>query len=836
MKAKTLLLLALLAPLFTVPALADNPVEVNGLYYNLVEEGKTATVTKNEKQGRDDEGNAYTYSDYSGSVIIPSTITIEESGTAYTVVGIENEAFLRSNVTSVVIPNSVTSIGKNAFFECKSLASITLSNSITSIPEACFLYCYNLTSISIPESVTDIGEYAFSYCGFTSVTIPNSVTRIDLRAFHHCGSLTSVFISESVTNIESEAFSSCLNLTSIIVDEKNSFYDSRNSCNAIIETASNTLIQGCSTTIIPSSVAHIGGYAFIECNITSISIPESVVSIDPGAFQFCTNLVSVNIPESVTELGACAFCRTALTSITIPSSVTEIGEGVFGECYSLASITIPESVEHIESNAFHSCWSLSSIVVEEGNRFYDSRNGCNAIIETASNNLMLGCLTTIIPSSVTSIGSYAFSGYDITSITIPESVTLISAGAFGSCTNLASVNIPESVTEIGAGAFDHTALTSIIIPSSVTSIGRGVFFGCSNLTSIVVDKDNKVYDSRDNCNGIIETSTGTLIQGCQTTLIPNSVTCIGEWAFYQCGSPASIILPESVTNIDDEAFFGCGNLTAVTIPNSVTSIGKGAFQANDNLTSVVSLIQEPFSFGENAFTDICGDCILTVPFGTKEAYIAAGWTEEVFKGGIVEADPVPVTVPVTLGNAGVATFCCEEALDFSGTEDVKAYIVSAFRPSTGNVTLTRITDVPAGTGVVLLGNAGTYDIPLGAGETIVSNLLVGVTSSKTLNKVEGANTNFILADGENGIGFYTVVDGSTLAAGKAYLSLPTAALPSNAQSIGLPFDGTTGIRSMENRQWTMDNEEWFTIDGRRLDAEPTAKGLYIVNGRKVFVK
>ena len=277
-------------------------------------------------------------------------------------------------------------------------------------------------------------------------------------------------------------------------------------------------------------------------------------------------------------------------------------------------------------------------------------------------------------------------------------------------------------------------------------------------------------------------------------------------------------------------------MATVTIPNSVTSIGDGAFNECDFLTSVVSLIQEPFSFGENTFTGISEDCVLTVPFGTKEAYIAAGWTEEVFKGGIVEADPVPVTVPVTLGDAGVATFCCEEALDFSGTEDVKAYIVSAFRPSTGNVTLTRITDVPAGTGIVLLGNAGTYDIPLGAGETIVSNLLVGVTSSKTLNKVEGANTNFILADGENGIGFYTVVDGSTLAAGKAYLPLPTAALPSNAQSIGLRFDGTTGIRSLDNGQMMMDNDEWLTIDGRRLDVEPTTKGLYIVNGRKVIVK
>jgi len=192
------------------------------------------------------------------------------------------------------------------------------------------------------------------------------------------------------------------------------------------------------------------------------------------------------------------------------------------------------------------------------------------------------------------------------------------------------------------------------------------------------------------------------------------------------------------------------------------------------------------------------------------------------------------SVAVTIGELGAATFCCEEALDFSGTEEVKAYIVSAFHPATGKVTLTRITDVPAGTGIVLLGNEGTYDIPLGTGETYVVNILVGVTADKVLNKTEGANSNFILANGENGVGFYAVKDGSTLAAGKAYLSLPTAVLPSSAQSIGFRFDDATNIASPQPSP--EGKGDWYDLNGRRVNGAPTAPGLYIKDGRKVIVK
>ncbi|MBP5770117.1 MAG: leucine-rich repeat domain-containing protein [Bacteroidaceae bacterium] len=336
---------------------------------------------------------------------------------------------------------------------------------------------------------------------------------------------------------------------------------------------------------------------------------------------------------TVTMIGEYAFSfRRSLTSITIPESVINISGYAFQYCSGLTSITIPSSVTSIGYNAFCGCYGLTSIQVENGNTEYDSRDNCNAIIETATNTLISGCENTVIPSSVTSIGSRAFLGCILTSITIPKSVTSIGSGAFLGC-----------------------VLTSITIPKSVTSIGDAAFGWCNSLTSIQVESGNTVYDSRDNCNAIIETATNTLIAGFKNTVIPSSVTSIGYNAFYRCGM-TSIDIPTSVTRIEKFAFYECG-LTSITIPSSVTSIGYGAFECcydlnsvtipssvtsiGDiafylcySLTSVTSYIEEPCN--GDIFSEINDACVLYVPAGTRDKYLAAGWTEEVFKGGVVE--------------------------------------------------------------------------------------------------------------------------------------------------------------------------------------------------------
>ena len=260
---------------------------------------------------------------------------------------------------------------------------------------------------------------------------------------------------------------------------------------------------------------------------------------------------------SVTIIGVGAFddCRN-LTAINIPNSVTTIGDGAFDGCTGLTAINIPTSVTTIGNSAFSGCSSLATISVASDNPKYDSRNNCNAIIETATNTLIAGCKNTTIPNSVTSIGGKAFSGYS----------------------SLANINIPNSVTVIGELAFDGcSGLTAINIPNSVTTIGEGAFSNCSSLATISVVSDNPKYDSRNNCNAIIETTTNTLIAGCMNTTIPKSVTVIGELAFDGCSSLAAVNIPNSVTSIGRSTFSGCSSLTNINIPNSVSSIGFEAF-------------------------------------------------------------------------------------------------------------------------------------------------------------------------------------------------------------------------------------------------------------------
>ena len=444
---------------------------------------------------------------------------------------------------------SVTSIGEYAFSRCTSLISITIGNSVTSIGYEAFYECSALTSIILPNSVTSIGDGAFAWCSaLTSIILPDSVTSIGVDAFYGCSSLTSITIPNSVTSIEDGAFYNCSSLTSIT---------------------------------IPNSVTSIGGSAFYGCSsLTSITIPNSVTSIGNNAFFGCSALTSITLSNSVTSIGDWAFGRcSSLTSITIPNSVTSIGYEAFVFCSSLTSISIPKSVINVGVGIFDNCFSLSSIKVENGNTTYDSRDNCNAIIETENNILIAGCQSTIIPSTVTSIGGEAFFG----------------------CSNL----------------------TNITIPNSIKNIGTFAFYNCSNLDSIT---------------------------------IPNSVTSIEYRAFESCSNLKSITIPDSITTIEWMTFCYCANLNSVTLGNSVTSIGDAAFGYCSALTSITCLATTPPVCSDNPFYEVPRTIPLYVPAESVEAYKAANtWKEFQVQALPPSYSPVDL-VSITVDGEEIADF------------------------------------------------------------------------------------------------------------------------------------------------------------------------------------
>jgi hypothetical protein len=221
----------------------------------------------------------------------------------------------------------------------------------------------------------------------------------------------------------------------------------------------------------------------------------------------------------------------------------------------------------------------------------------------------------------------------VVSAEIGKLCTSIGSFAFQGCSGLTSITIPNNVTNIDQYAFSGcTSLTSITIPDSVTSIGDNVFSRCSSLTNIVVDSANTVFDSRDNCNAIIKTSTNELVVGCKSTVIPNTVTSIGDSVFYGCTSLTSITIPDSVTSIGNSVFYGCTGLTSITIPNSVTSIGDNVFYNCSKLTSITSLAAKAPTITSNTFYNVKRNGTLRVPSGstgydTWMNYLGNGWTK-----------------------------------------------------------------------------------------------------------------------------------------------------------------------------------------------------------------
>ena len=502
----------------------------------------------------------------------------------------------------------------NAYAE--QIQTVIVNEGVTSIGNYAF-YKYNaLTSITLPEGVTRIGDYAFQFCeSLASITLPESLLSIGNGSLSHCSSLTSITIPKGMTSIGDGAFDWSESLANIFVDANNANYDSRNGCNAIIETASNKLIAGCKNTVIPTDVTIIQSKAFLGCtNLASITIPESVADIGYYAFQYCESLTNITLPNSMPCIGWGLLSHCAsLTDITIPENVTEIQCYAFDNCSSLTSIVIPDGVTSIGNQAFYDCSNLTSVTMKASTPCAFYTNTYTAVGDGVYN---------IFPSSNEGFKIYVPYG---------SGETYKSAEGWSNYANWIVELEPEETPVEPISGVDGNITWSLDTSTGVLTLSG----------------EGSINDYGLELKGITTAPWGTYHADIKEVVIQSGVTSIGDCAFYGCNSLTSVTIPEGVTSIGNHAFDGCRSLASVTIPSSVTSLGSNAFYAVSlkevHITGNSVPTFTPSQIGATS-------AIIFVPSGMYEAYAAdenwGAYNKQIISADMLELRTVEVTAKV----------------------------------------------------------------------------------------------------------------------------------------------------------------------------------------------
>ena len=612
-----------------------------------------------------------------------------------------------SGLTSVNIPNGVTSIMFYSFRNCQNLSSVIIPDSVNYIDDGAFEYCTNLTNVNIPNNIEYVGGSAFD--GTQVQTISNNLKYVNNWVVGEAYTESAYTINAGTVGISNKVFRYDSMLTGITIPNSVRYIGSQTfyECNRLKRINSNT--DGVFN--LPNGLTHIGADAFSNCrNATNINIPDSITDIGNSAFSYCQNLTGITIPTGAINIdwpfyqtSSCTISESGVTYTSdykwvvsnprngdpvngeLRNEVVGIGEDAFHNSRIL-SLTVPRNVSYIDEavNVNYNT-PISSITVNSNNSVYDSRNNCNAIIKTSTNELVAGCKNTVIPSTVTSIGNNAFyycSG--LTSINIPSSVTSIGDKAFYYCSGLTSVTIPSSVTSIGDSAFYAcSGLTSVTIPSSVTSIGNNTFTQCTGLTSVT---------------------------------IPSSVTSIGNSAFYYCSGLTSVAIPNNVKHVGNAAFSNCRGLTSVTIPNNVKHVGNAAFSNCSGLTSV-TIESSSTRFCNKIFSGCTNLSNITMPRGTK--IIGNGFFG--YCASITNFS-IPDSVEI-IGNS--AFYYCSGLTSISIPENVTAIGDSAFTYCSGLTSIVVNATTPPILGIETFDNTNNCPIYVPSGRAHINQRIDG---------------------------------------------------------------------------------------------------------------
>lgn len=595
--------------------------------------GKKFCIIGTEKiiqQGKCGDGLTYD--------ITEGVLTISGTGAMY------DEPLFMSNdeITSVVIEEGVTSIGRDTFYHCD-----------------------NITEVSIASTVSSVGDEAFSYCtGLTSITIPETVKTLGDRVF-----------------VESSS------LEEIIVDANNPSYASADG--VLFDKAMQQLIyypgaKKAEEYEIPGTVTSINDYAFSNCrNITSVVVPEGVTYFGFYSFYNCEYLETINFPSTLETIGNSAFygCSSLACDIIIPEGMKSVGDSAFAECSSITRVVLPESVSLIDYHAFYGCYDLESITIsnkkckiyeesetisrnavicgyagstaydyafENGREFMDIETeevtlkgqcGPNLVYEIKDNVITITgtgemydnpqfkgndeITAAVIGEGATTIGEGAFSDCDsLASVSLPETLVAISADAFAYCYDLTEINIPDSVMRIGDQAFyDCSSLASVTLPSKLREISQELFADCSSLEEIVIPEGIRSIKSGAfrNCYNLT------------TATLPESLTKIESSAFYSCSALEAVTIPEAVTSIGNNAFGYCEALTAIIIPAAVEEIASGAFSGCSSLTAFeVDAANESYISSEGVLYDYAMTTLVAYPSGkTDTEYTVPAGVEKI---------------------------------------------------------------------------------------------------------------------------------------------------------------------------------------------------------------
>ncbi len=486
------------------------------------------------------------------------------------------------------------------------------------------------------KAVTAIGS---EFKGSTAITsfeelrYFKNLKSIGAEAFAGCSQLKSIVIPEQVGEVGASLFAGCAALQNVEVVSENTAFDSRNGCNAIVRKADNCLVAGCITTVIPVDVVALGEGAFMQLPLTAVSIPKSVASYGKKVFYGCDDIETVMVgAKTPAALTSDVFTCTSRATLIVPTGTLAAYEKAnvwkdFLKRIEISSSTLP--IHFADSQVKELCvanWD------QDGDKelSYAEAAAVTDLGEVFKNNTNIQSFDELqYFTGLTTIGDQAFYYcYRLTSVVLPETVTAIGTSAFQYCFYLSSIRLSENLENIASDAFwNCVRLTSIRIPAKVNSIGDTVFGYCTQLTDVSVDPANTVFDSREGCNAIVETSTNTLYQAFVSTRIPSTVTTIGRFAYSYVAGLTELRIPSNVTALAGVSVFSCDDLRSVVLPAELTTIGHQSFDYCDSLKTVKVGMTVPPSITQRTFNSRTY-ATLYVPTGCREAYLAADYWKE----------------------------------------------------------------------------------------------------------------------------------------------------------------------------------------------------------------